>query len=105
MQMVLEDLSRKIDSLLVSRIDEEKDLPLVEQLYRVVAPISVQEAADLLGVSVRQVQRYRKRGELHCSGLRWSEDSNAFDMAGFRKNDLLQFARRKVAQFSRRKHK
>jgi len=93
-QISVDELEKKIDQLLASKVEGE-DLPLVELLYRVITPISVEEAGELLELSPRQIQRYRKSGELHCSGMEWDPEFRNLNPKGFRRDDLLRFARRR----------
>jgi hypothetical protein len=93
-QISVDELEKKIDQLLASKVEGE-NLPLVELLYRVITPISVEEAGELLELSPRQIQRYRKSGELHCSGLQWDPEGRNLYAKGFRRDDLLRFARRR----------
>jgi hypothetical protein len=96
MKIDLDELEKRIDELLESRVEEDESVPLVERLYRFITPISVEEAGKLLELSPRQIQRYRKSGELHCSGMEWDPEFRNLYAKGFRKDDLLRFARRRV---------
>lgn len=83
-------VSEKIDAVVARRTDE--GLSFEEQILRSLAPLSAGDVAEVLGVSERQVMRYRKAGQLKAASSIGLPPRSEYAV-GFRKEDVLRFVR------------